>query len=101
MARKWFRFGKKQQESTASAVADVEVAPEEPGRPEEVTDAVAPQEATDPTKKRRRRGSRGGRGKKKPAQAGGSPEAPEADAVAAPEKTDGKEPGRGRPERKQ
>jgi ribonuclease G len=101
LARKWFRFGKKQQESTASAVADVEVAPEEPGRPEETTDAVAPQEATDPTKKRRRRGSRGGRGKKKPAQPGGSPEATEADADGAKaEKAGAKEPARGRPERK-
>jgi ribonuclease G len=101
LARLWFRFGKKQQESTASAVADVEAAPEEPDRPEEAPDAVAPQDATDPTKKRRRRGSRGGRGKKKPAQTGGSPEAAEADAAGAKtEKANAKEPTRGRPERK-
>jgi len=101
LARKWFRFGKKQQDSTASAVAETEAAQEEPGRPEEATDAVAPQEATDPAKKRRRRGSRGGRGKKKPTQAGGSAESADADGAAAPEKTDAKEPARGRPERKQ
>ena len=101
MARLWFRFGKKQETPAASAVAEVEVAQEEPGRPEEGTDAVAPQEATDPTKKRRRRGSRGGRGKKKPTQPGGSPEAADAVEGATAEKADGKEPARGRPERKQ
>ena len=101
MARLWFRFGKKQETPAASPVAEVEVAQEEPGRPEEGTDAVAPQEATDPTKKRRRRGSRGGRGKKKPTQPGGSPEAADAVEAATAEKADGKEPARGRPERKQ
>jgi ribonuclease G len=100
LARRWFRFGKKQETPAASAVAEVEVAPEEPGRPEEGTDAVAPQEATDPTKKRRRRGSRGGRGKKKPTQPGGSPEAGDAVEAATAEKADAKEPARGRPERK-
>ena len=102
MARSWFRFGKKQNEPATEAVAEVEVAPEDTGRPEEGTDAVAPQEATDPTKKRRRRGSRGGRGKKKPQQPGGSPEAAGAGAAAADtEKPAAKEPARGRPERKQ
>ncbi len=102
MARSWFRFGKKQNEPATEAVAEVEVAPEDTGRPEEGTDAVAPQEATDPTKKRRRRGSRGGRGKKKPQQPGGSPEAAGAGAAAAEtDKPAAKEPARGRPERKQ
>ena len=81
MARRGFASERSRETPAASAVAEVEVAQEEPGRPEEGTDAVAPQEATDPTKKRRRRGSRGGRGKKKPTQPGGSPEA--ADAVEA------------------
>ncbi len=90
MARRWFRFGKKQEEAAAqdAAAVEVEQPPEGPaaGEPEAV-------EAPGPAKKRRRRGSRGGRGRKKT----GTPAAEEASAepAKAPE-----EPARRRPERK-
>ena len=62
MARRWFRFGKKQQEAAAAnAPAEEVVSPPEPP-------AVAeqePEEASEPQKRKRRRGSRGGRGRKK------------------------------------
>ncbi|MBA2741990.1 MAG: Rne/Rng family ribonuclease [Actinobacteria bacterium] len=101
MARQWFRFGRKPKESATTTVAAVEVAPEEPGRPELQQDPVAPQEATDPVKKRRRRGSRGGRGKKKTVQTSDPADAAVAASATTPDKTDAKEPARGRPERKQ
>ena len=99
MARRWFRFGKKPEEAATEAVAAVEVAPEETGRPEVDAEPVASQDATDPAKKRRRRGSRGGRGKKKTTPATGQAEKAEA-APSTPEKAATKEPARGRPERK-
>ena len=69
MARRWFRFGKKQEEpATEQAAAQEEVAP-----PEAPTELEAIEPAADETpagqKKRRRRGSRGGRGRRKPVTA--------------------------------
>ena len=70
MARRWFRFGKKQEEQAATeqAAAQEEVAP-----PEALTEPEATEPAADDTpagqKKRRRRGSRGGRGRRKPVTA--------------------------------
>ena len=70
MARRWFRFGKKQNEAATEPVAAVEVVetpPDvEPSAPEPALSVSDPASAgtTDAAKKRRRRGSRGGRGKK-------------------------------------
>ena len=90
MARRWFRFGKKQEERTAqdSAVAEEEAPSEalltervlteraltEPAGPgglrtEHMTTAPAAEDTLPGPKKRRRRGNRGGRGRKKPATA--------------------------------
>ena len=70
MARRWFRFGKKQEEQAATeqGAALEEVAP-----PEALTEPEATEPPADDTpagqKKRRRRGSRGGRGRRKPVTA--------------------------------
>jgi ribonuclease G len=88
LARRWFRFGKKQDESAAEEPAATEVAPPPEAQlhdePEADTEAPAEDSPVGP-KKRRRRGSRGGRGKKKPvagdsAASDGEPDKP----VAAP-----------------
>jgi ribonuclease G len=61
LARRWFRFGKKQEIAAAeSAATEVEAPPEI-----QATEPPA-EEAPAGPKKRRRRGTRGGRGKKKP-----------------------------------
>ena len=66
MARRWFRFGKKQEEEAVSEAAATEaVAPPEPQAPEPVDEPSSPAA----TRKRRRRGSRGGKGRKKPGAA--------------------------------
>jgi ribonuclease G len=80
LARRWFRFGKKQEEpATEQAAAQEEVAP-----PEALTEpeTAEPETGETPTgqKKRRRRGSRGGRGRRKPVTAAG-----QADDVAPAE----------------
>ncbi len=110
MARRWFRFGKKQDEAATEPVAAVEVvtpppeieqaAPGPAGTDSTGTDSAG---VTNPAKKKpRRRGSRGGRGKKTTARPGGV--GAEAGSETDPEPTaDGtpKDPARGRPERKQ
>ena len=99
MPRRWFRFGKKAEESAAENAAPGE-APEPTALPEAgvldtetgATDSSAPA----PAKKRRRRGGRGGRGRKKSG-------AETAATVAEPKETGPKEPGpkeTGRPARK-
>ncbi|MBA2642897.1 MAG: Rne/Rng family ribonuclease [Actinobacteria bacterium] len=93
-ARRWFRFGKKDEEAAPETVAALEA----PGPPEVQPEVPAPEEATDPAKRRRRRGSRGGRGKKKARPEGAVEPSLEGSTVA--EKA-AKEPARGRPERKQ
>jgi ribonuclease G len=98
LARRWFRFGKKQEEQAPpeQGAAQEEVAP-----PEALTEPEAAEPAADATpagqKKRRRRGSRGGRGRKKPvtaaAQAGDvapADVASEATPKAAQRKADSK-----------
>ncbi len=97
MARRWFRFGKKQEEAVSpdTAVTEVEAPPEVPT---EASEAVGP---TDPLKKKRRRGSRGGRGRKKPGTQAADDAAP-AQAEAPAEKQE-RAPARKqerRPERK-
>ncbi len=106
MARRWFRFGKQQEQAATEAIAVEEIAP--PTRPAEARpETPEPVEATDPAKKRRRRGSRGGRGKKKSTQPGaGDTAAAEtasggASDVASTSSEAPKDPARGRPERKQ
>jgi ribonuclease G len=92
LPRRWFRFGKKQEEAAAEDAAAGE-APE----PTEVQEADSdPIGATGAAKKRRRRGSRGGRGRKKPG-AGPTPAsaAAEEPKVTAPSRSERK------PERKQ
>ncbi len=81
MARRWFRFGKKQDETAAeTAATEVEAPPElEQAATEPPAEEVTP---TGP-KKRRRRGSRGGRGRKKPVAS---------DAVAAEPEVERDEP---------
>jgi len=99
LPRRWFRFGKKAEESAAENAAPGE-APEPTALPEAgvldtetgATDSSAPA----PAKKRRRRGGRGGRGRKKSG-------AETAATVAEPKETGPKEPGpkeTGRPARK-
>jgi ribonuclease G len=99
LPRRWFRFGKKAEESAAENAAPGE-APEPTALPEAgvldtetgATDSSAPA----PAKKRRRRGGRGGRGRKKSG-------AETAATVAEPKETGPKETGpkeTGRPARK-
>jgi ribonuclease G len=65
LARRWFRFGKKQEEQAAEELAATEVE-----APPELQATEPPAEDTPAgPKKRRRRGSRGGRGRKKPGTA--------------------------------
>ena len=97
MARRWFRFGKKQEEpATEQGAAQEEVAP-----PEALTEPEAAEPAADDApsgqKKRRRRGSRGGRGRRKPVTAAAQAEnvapadaASEATPKAASRKADSK-----------
>ena len=89
MSRRWFRFGKKAEESAAEDAA----AGEAPEPTEVLQTEPEPQEAPGPAKKRRRRGSRGGRGRKKTG-------AGAATATAAQPEDEPKQPARGRPERK-
>jgi ribonuclease G len=71
LARRWFRFGKKQEAAVETAATEVEAPPE--------TQASEPpaEEAPAGPRKRRRRGTRGGRGRKKPAAADSGAGAPE------------------------
>jgi ribonuclease G len=97
LARRWFRFGKKQEDHAATEqVAAVEEAP-----PEALIEPSATEPAADGSqpgpKKRRRRGSRGGRARKKQpvasaeAEEDGSARAPqEVAAPAKPRKADAK-----------
>ena len=109
MARRWFRFGKKEEQAATEAVAVEEVvapqaAPESPPETqlEAGPEAGEPGETADPAKKRRRRGSRGGRGRKKPPQAGAAGNgSAEAKAEAPATKAPARDGSRGRPERKQ
>jgi ribonuclease G len=97
LARRWFRFGKKQEEpATEQAAVQEEVAPPEaPTEPETAEPAV--DETPTGQKKRRRRGSRGGRGRRKPVTAAAQAEdvapaeaASEATPKAASRKADSK-----------
>jgi ribonuclease G len=92
LARRWFRFGKKQTEQAApEAPPQEEVAPPEP-------EASAPEDAEQApgaARKKRRRGSRGGKGRKKP----GAQAAAE-DGSAQPATDTPAEPARARTERK-
>jgi ribonuclease G len=91
LPRRWFRFGKTQEEAAAQDVAAVEV--EAPPPEIEAVELPEAAEAPEAAKKRRRRGSRGGRGRKKTgAQAA-------ADAPAVAEEV-ASEPVRGGPQRK-
>ena len=86
MARRWFRFGKKQEDVAApqEVAAPTEETPPEP----QAVEAVAEQDSAIGPKKRRRRGSRGGRGKKKAGTAavvdGEEPAATETPPTPAP-----------------
>ena len=62
MARRWFRFGKKQEENAAEQAEAAEL--QSPPEQQAVTGADA-ESASDTQRKKRRRGTRGGRGKKK------------------------------------
>ncbi|MFO7571430.1 MAG: Rne/Rng family ribonuclease [Gaiellaceae bacterium] len=107
---RWFRIGKKQDESAAASGEVREETPPE-AKAVEAPPAPAAEEATGQPKKRRRRGSRGGRGRKKPgaaaAEADGDPSTggkaeKEESAGKAAKAEKPKEAGtsRGRPERK-
>jgi ribonuclease G len=61
LALRWFRFAKKEQESTA----DEAVATEPQAPPEVEADTTADDVESEAPKKKRRRGTRGGRGRKK------------------------------------
>jgi ribonuclease G len=75
LARRWFRFGKKQEEQDTWAEEAPSTEPEAPLEAEPVAAADAVE--SDAPKKKRRRGSRGGRSrKKKPATAAGEVAAP-------------------------
>ena len=60
MARRWFRFGKKQEAAVETAATEVEAPPETQAPEPPAENALAG------PKKKRRRGTRGGRGRKKP-----------------------------------
>jgi ribonuclease G len=91
LPRRWFRFGKKQDEDAAQDAAPLEVS--EPSA-EAPTAEPEPADAPGPARKRRRRGSRGGRNRKKPGAA-------EAVTSAVEPEESPKEPAkRGRPERR-
>ncbi|HKX47441.1 MAG TPA: Rne/Rng family ribonuclease [Gaiellaceae bacterium] len=103
MARRWFRFGKKQEEAAVSEAAATEAeAPPEPQAPEPVDEPSSPAAP----RKRRRRGSRGGKGRKKPGAAT-APDAETETAVAVAEKAPAasraKQPAKpdGKPDRRQ
>jgi ribonuclease G len=85
LARRWFRFGKKQEDDAAETAAPEVEAPPEAQAEEQATDPTAEGAPAGP-KKRRRRGSRGGRGRKKPATAesGADGGAEAVDPVPAP-----------------
>ena len=103
MARRWFRFGKKQEEAAVSEAAATEAeAPPEPQVPEPVDEPSSPAAP----RKRRRRGTRGGKGRKKPgAVTASDAETETAVAVAekAPAAPRARQPARadGKPDRKQ
>ena len=91
MARRWFRFGKKQEEAAVQEAAAGE-APEPTEVLNEETEEAP--EAASVAKKKRRRGSRGGRGRKKPGAAV-TAASPGDKLVEKPD-----EPEKARPERK-
>jgi ribonuclease G len=92
LPRRWFRFGKKQEEAAVQEAAAGEAQePTEVEAPEAGREETETSEAASVAKKKRRRGSRGGRGRKKPG-------ATAATAAAGDEKPD--EPEQARPERK-
>jgi ribonuclease G len=99
LARRWFRFGKKQDETAVeTAVTEVEAPPE--------TQATAPPAEDSPPgpTKKRRRGSRGGRGKKKPlADEGASTGGDDAPVATVPARARAKQPAKsdGRSDRRQ
>ena len=103
MARRWFRFGKKQEDAAAETAATEVQAPPEALNPEQGATEPPTDEAPAGPKKRRRRGSRGGRARKKPVAVGsaappdaeeGEPAAPAASPARArtkqPAKAEGK-----------
>ncbi len=98
MARRWFRFGKKQEEAAAQDAVAVEVeAPPESQAPAP-TDAA---EASEAARKRRRRGSRGGRGRKKTgAQAAADAGAATGEAAAEPARAGSQRKTERKPERR-
>ena len=99
MALRWFRFGKKQDESAADEPAAAEVAPPPEAPTQEQAETQSPAEGSPAgAKKRRRRGSRGGRARKKPVAGEAAtseadePEKPVAPGRAKqPSRTDGKQ----------
>ena len=85
MARRWFRFGKQQEEQAAlDAVTTEEAPPEAPALAPEAGEPADEQGPQPGTKKRRRRGTRGGKGRKKPAGAAQADGDASAEPVAAP-----------------
>jgi ribonuclease G len=68
LARRWFRFGKKQEAAVETAATEIE-APPEAQHLEQVAVEPPAEETPAGPKKRRRRGTRGGRGRKKPVSA--------------------------------
>jgi ribonuclease G len=85
LALRWFRFGKKQEETAAQeAVATEEATPPE----RRAIEAPGAEDVPAVPKKKRRRGSRGGKGRKKPATASvdadAQAEAPVEEATSVP-----------------
>jgi ribonuclease G len=93
LPRRWFRFGKKEEEAAAQEAAAREIPEPTEAESSEAgpKETEAPDEAASVAKKRRRRGSRGGRGRKKPGAAA---------EKAAPPDEKAAEPKPSRPERK-
>jgi ribonuclease G len=84
LARRWFRFGKKENEQELPAEEAVTPEPDTPPEPEAVA-AADDLESEAARRKKRRRGSRGGRGrKKKPTLAGAGEEVPAEEPAEEP-----------------
>jgi ribonuclease G len=103
LARRWFRFGKKQQDDAAETAAQQEQQQTEESPPE-VAAAESPESegAAEAARKKRRRGSRGGRGRKKAGTAAqaSAEEAEKPAAAAAATKTRAERKPDRKPERK-
>jgi ribonuclease G len=84
LALRWFRFGKKLEESAPTEAAPEAEAPPEAAGLEAVTSEPAGEESTAGPKRRRRRGSRGGKGRKKVGAPSAEAPAEDDSAIAAP-----------------